>query len=390
MYDCIIIGCGVSGLMASIFIKNKRVLIIEKNKTPGVKLLLTGNGRCNVTNLKSNNEFLENVHNKKYMYSALNNFGPYDIWDFFSKNNVPLIEEKDNRVFPKSQKAKDILNVLLNLSIKNGTKIIYNEEVTKIENNDTSKKVITNKNEYKCKYLIIATGGSSFKMTGSNGSNIKFAKMLKQPTTNIYPCEVGIILSEKTNLAGTSFNDVKIKYKNYTSTGPLIYTHKGLSGEAIMSLGEYIYQNDDKEIEIDFLSTTTYEELHQKLKNFNKDKEVKTFFETFFTKKFSDYLVSTLNLNAKKIKQLTKTNIEEVINIIKHKKYYNIKVDDLNNAYVTGGGIDMKYIDSKDFQSKINKNVYFLGEALDIHGRIGGYNITLALTTGYNCGINIK
>ena len=226
MYDCIIIGCGVSGLMASIFIKNKRVLIIEKNKTPGVKLLLTGNGRCNVTNLKSNNEFLENVHNKKYMYSALNNFGPYDIWNFFSKNNVPLTEEKDNRVFPKSQKAKDILNVLLNLSIKNGTKIIYNEEVTKIENNDTSKKVITNKNEYKCKYLIIATGGSSFKMTGSNGSNIKFAKMLKQPTTNIYPCEVGIILSEKTNLAGTSFNDVKIKYKNYTSTGPLIYTHK--------------------------------------------------------------------------------------------------------------------------------------------------------------------
>ena len=390
MYDCIIIGCGVSGLMASIFIKNKRVLIIEKNKTPGVKLLLTGNGRCNVTNLKSNNEFLENVHNKKYMYSALNNFGPYDIWNFFSKNNVPLTEEKDNRVFPKSQKAKDILNVLLNLSIKNGTKIIYNEEVTKIENNDTSKKVITNKNEYKCKYLIIATGGSSFKMTVSNGSNIKFAKMLKQPTTNIYPCEVGIILSEKTNLAGTSFNDVKIKYKNYTSTGPLIYTHKGLSGEAIMSLGEYIYQNDDKEIEIDFLPTTTYEELHQKLKTFNKEKEVKTFFETFFTKKFSDYLVSTLNLNAEKIKQLTKTNIEEVINIIKHKKYYNIKVDDLNNAYVTGGGIDMKYIDSKDFQSKINKNVYFLGEALDIHGRIGGYNITLALTTGYNCGINIK
>ena len=157
-----------------------------------------------------------------------------------------------------------------------------------------------------------------------------------------------------------------------------------------MSLGEYIYQNDDKEIEIDFLPTTTYEELHQKLINFNKEKEVKTFYETFFTKKFSDYLVSTLNLNAEKIKQLTKTNIEEVINIIKHKKYYNIKVDDLNNAYVTGGGIDMKYIDSKNFQSKINKNVYFLGEALDIHGRIGGYNITLALTTGYNCGINIK
>lgn len=390
MYDVIIIGSGPAGLMAGTQLQNKKVLLLEKNNNPGVKLLLTGGGRCNLTNLKNSNEFLNNInYNKKYLYSAINKFGPYDIYNYFINNGVKLKEEEENKIFPISNKASDILNTL----VENNKNTIfrYNEQVINIQLKDNYKEVITNKNIYQTKNIIIATGGSSYKHTGSTGDNLKFAKLLNQPVVNIFPAEVGIILKDKLDLAGTSLNNVEIKYINYKKSGNLIFTHKGLSGTSIMKMSEFIYLNNEKIITIDFLPDTNEEELINMINNYDREKEILSFMNTLFSKKLSIYLINRSNINIKvKIKQLVKQDIVNIINIIKQCSFDVQKVDDINNAYVTGGGIDLNYVDTTTMESKINKGIYFVGESLDIHGPIGGYNITLALSTGFLAGTSIK
>jgi flavoprotein, HI0933 family len=384
MYDCIIIGAGPAGLMASIALgPNKKVLIIEKNESAGKKLLITGGGRCNVTNLKSNNDFLNEIeYNKKYLYSAINTFGPYDIYNFFESNGVLLKEEEDNKIFPVSNKSKDILEIL----IRNiNAEINYNEEVIGI----SSGEVVTNKNVYKTKNIIVSTGGTSFKNTGSTGDHIGFAEMLKQPIIPLYPAEVGIILNNQPDLAGTSIENVEIKYLNIISTGNLMFTHKGLSGSSIMKLSEHIYKNDNKEIVIDLLPDLSKEELIDIINNYDREKEVVTLLNEYFSKRFSSYLTNKLNIN-KKIKSLSKVEIDNIIDILKSLAFNVKATENIDKAYVTGGGIDLKYINSSTMESTINKGIYFVGESLDIHGPIGGYNITLALSTGYLAGIKIK
>lgn len=388
MYDCIIIGAGPAGLMTGIKIcKNNKVLIIEKNSKPGKKLLLTGNGRCNITNLKDNNTFIENVnYNKKYLYGTINNFGPYDIYDFFTTNNVLLKEENDNKIFPKSDKAKDILDALLNNI--NDEIINYNETVTDIKYSKDNIVVITNKAQYKAKNIVIATGGASFKKTGSNGEHMKFAEQINQPTIKLFPAEVGVITKEKPlSLAGTSFNEVEVKYQKKKVNGNLMYTHKGLSGTAIMSLSEHIYKNEEKTIYIDYLPNITKDQLEEKILTYPKEKEVSSFLNQYFSKKFQTYIIKQLNYQENiKIKNLNKKMCFDLLDIIKNHKIELEKTDDLDNAYVTGGGINMKYINSKTMESVINNGIYFVGETLDLHGPIGGYNLTIALSTGYSAG----
>ncbi len=375
MYDVIIIGAGVSGLMAASLIKNKKVLILEKTNSSGKKLLLTGNGRCNITNLKENRLFLDNVnYNKKYLYSTINLFGAKEVFEYFK--SIKLKIEDDDKVFPCSDKASDILNCLMS---KIKCKINYNEQVIDIKI-DENIMITTTKQKYIAKKIIIATGGSSYKVTGSGGDHIKFCKMLNQPYIELFPAETSIILKEKNNLAGTSFDNVHIKkFKNH---GNLMYTHKGLSGTAIMNISGEIYLNKIKDVYIDFKPEITSDEI---LKLLDKEKFVLTVLNEWFSKKFSEYLLNKLNISNCKIKQLDNKKIKNLIELIKNHHYIIDKVNEIDYAYVTGGGVNLKYIDTKTFESKINKNVYFIGECLDIHGPIGGYNITLALSTAYSC-----
>jgi flavoprotein, HI0933 family len=387
MYDVIVIGAGPSGLMSAIETSKKfKTLLLEKNDGPGKKLLITGGGRCNVTNYKNNKDFINEIdHNKKYIYSIINNFGPYAIYDYFTNKKTPLKIEEEGKVFPKSNKSANILNTLIN---DTKAEIHYKEEVLEIKTGEI-KEIITNKNTYKSKNIIICTGGSSFPKTGSNGSGIKFAKMIKQPTTNLFPAETSIILKEKLDLAGTSFENVEITNEKKKTSGNLIFTHNGLSGEAIMKLSEYIYKSSKKEVIIDLLPNMNEEQLKEELYNFDREKELGTYLSTHFSKKFSLYLLNKTNID-KKIKSLTKSDIEKLLKIIKNLKYDVKSVSKIEDAYVTGGGVDMNFINTKTMESKIHKGIYFAGETLDIHGPIGGYNITLALASGYTAGNSIK
>ena len=388
MYDCIVIGAGPAGLMSAITASKKgRVLLLEKNSKAGVKLLLTGGGRCNVTNLKNVNEFLVEVdYNNKYLYSALSKFGPYEIVDYFINRGVFLKEENDNRMFPKSNKAIDILNALL--SDLNNVEVKYDEAVNKLECDDLNT-VITTKNVYKAKCVVIATGGVSYKQTGSSGDHLEFAKGLKQPIKSVFPAEVGVILKEKNDLAGTAIDFVNVYFDDKRTSGNLMFTHNGLSGESIMKMSEHIYKGNNKFIEIDFFPNLSDNELLNSLESWNRDKELVSWLNNYFTKRFSTYLIDNYFVN-RKVKQMTKNDKTLLIKKLRKFAYEVDNVVSIDRAYVTGGGIDLDFINSSTMESKINKGIYFVGEALDIHGPIGGYNIILALSTGHLAGSSIS
>lgn len=387
MKDVIIIGTGPAGLMAAAKLSEtkKDVLILEKQKTPGNKLLITGNSRCNLTNLKPYKEFLDQIdYNKKYLYSAINLFGPNDIYDYFNQR-VKLKEEKDNRIFPVSNKASDILDFLLS---KNKYPIYYGQEVINIIKHDNSIEVITSDNSYKTKNLIIAVGGASYKNTGSTGDILKFAKNLNHPVVDLFPAEVGITLKEKHNIPGLSIENVEVKINKIKKTGFLIYTHLGISGEAVMKISEHVYLNKSKNIEIDFLPNLTNDSLKEEILS-EREKNISTMLSVYFMKNFSKYILNKCNVEDKKVKQLNIKQIDDIVNFIKGCIYEVKAVDKLDFAYVTGGGINLNHINTKTFESKIHENIYFAGECLDIHGPVGGYNITLALSTGYCAATDI-
>lgn len=393
MYDVIIIGAGPAGIMASIMASSKdnKVLLIEKNDRIGKKLELTGGMRCNVTNLKSVNDFIEEIPvNKKMLYSILNQFGPQDIYDYFTQIGVPLKVEDENRVFPKDNKSKSIINALnhqLNLS---KTEVHLNEAVLKIEILNDYKNLITDKETYKTKNIIISTGGCSYPQTGSTGDGYKFATSLNQRVNKLYPAETFLIYEDVLPLPGLTMDNVKINFNNKQSSGSLLFTHIGLSGPAVFKISEEVYKylltNEKATLYIDMVVDYTESELLSKLNLYDQKREVSIFIKEFFPKRLVDYITLNKYENVK-IGDMNKTSKEELISTIKNFKVNIKKTGTLEQSFVTGGGVDVKDINPKTMESKKNKGIYFVGEVVDVHGHTGGYNITIALSTGYASGI---
>lgn len=396
MFDLIVIGGGPSGMMASIIAaKNgKKVLLLEKNSNLGKKLLLTGGGRCNLTNLKQNSLFENELSDKISLHKALSIFGPKEIFKYFESLNVKLKTEDNDRVFPVSNKSSSILNALLNELHRFNVDIHCNETVLDIKCSLNSKIITTSKNKYTTQNIIIATGGCSYSNTGSAGDGFKFAELLKQPVTETYPVETSIILKNAPNLAGLTLELVNAKFNNIIKTGSLLFTHKGLSGPVIQGLSEYVYfekqKNNECHIYIDLLPNITNKNLLDLLNSYNQKLELKSFIRTLLPKKLADYLISICNVEpTKKLASISKVDRNIIIELVKNLPFEIEATTQLEDAFITGGGIDFKYINEDTMESKITKGLYFVGELLDIHGPIGGYNITIALSTGYTAGNSI-
>ena len=386
MNNIIIIGGGPSGMMAAISAKlhnnNYEVILIEKNNELGRKLKLTGGGRCNITANVSNSEIINNIcKNNKFMYSSLNNFNAQDIIKFFEDNNCPLKEEDHHRMFPKSNKSIDIVNTLYNKMIELNIKIMLNSEVLDIT--DKYVKLETNKIFYE--YLIIATGGIILPNTGSDGKGYEFAKKFNHTITELLPAEVPLVsnsqvIKEKT-LQGLSFKDItlNIYYKNkiYKSiTHDLIFTHFGLSGPAALRASfdiiNLLKKQESVDVKIDFLNNYEFEQL------LNTNDLQNIYQQNNLPNRLIKYLETISN------------NKEE---LIKNLKAFNINIyttRGFKSAFVTNGGINLKEVDPKTFKSKLNNKISFCGEILDLNAYTGGYNITMALSSGYTAGKYVK
>lgn len=390
MYDVIVIGAGPAGMMASITASvNNKVLLIEKNDKIGKKLSLTGGTRCNLTNLKSVNDFIKEIPvNNKFLYSSLNTFGPEDIYNYFTNLGVDLKVEDEDRVFPVSNKSQTIIDALYNELVKNKVTINLNEKVLNILINGDIKKVITDKGTYETKKLIIATGGKSYSETGSTGDGYNFAKMINQPVTKLYPADTYLITKEKFPLAGITIESAIIKLNKKEVTGSVLFTHLGLSGPGIFKISEEVYKELENKkvvtITIDLVPSHKKHELLDRLNSYNPKKEINTFLREYLPKNLVDYI----NKDNSKIGEISKIKKDEIITKFKEFKVDIKETGPLSRSLVTGGGVDLKYINPKTMESTINKGIYFCGEVLDIHGHTGGYNITIAISSGYVAGLD--
>ena len=386
MYDVIIIGAGPSGIMSAIQLQNTslKVLILEKNNKPLKKLELTGGGRCNLTNLKHNNELVKHIRNGDFFLSSLSNFNSKDIVNFFEKRNVKLKEEENNRIFTSNNDSKLIIEALLK-ELKHEIK--YNSEVINIEKKDLYE-IHTKDSIYKTKNLVIATGGLSYPNTGSTGDGYKFAKKLDHKVTDLFAGETFLVPKQKIPLEGISIKS-KVTYQDKEFIDNILFTHIGLSGPAIFNVCEYIARelNNNNVISIDFLPDINKQELFDNLNKTETKLEIKTWLRNYLPTRLADYLLG--DLSSIKIASISNKNKEIIINKIKDYKIEILKTGPITSAVVTSGGIDLDSIDQNTLESKIHKGLYFCGEVLDLNGEIGGYNLTIAFSTGYTVGKSI-
>jgi predicted Rossmann fold flavoprotein len=383
-------------MMASIKASSNKnsVLLIENNDKIGKKLLLTGGGRCNLTNLKSIDNFIREIPvNSKMLYSILNQFGPQDIYDYFIELGVKLKVEDDDRVFPLDNKSKTIIEALENQLHINKVNIHLNETVQKMTTNNDYKEVITDKDKYLAKNVIISTGGCTYSHTGSTGDGYKLAKMINQDITNLYPADTFLLSKEILPLAGITLDDVIIHFDNKKVKGSLLFTHNGIIVPSVFKISEEVYKalenNKYVTINIDLIPDYNIDELLIKLDKYNPKKEINSFVREYTPKRLGDYIINNTCSNMK-IGEGSKTKKMLLLNSLKNFKIDIKGTGAMDQSLVTGGGVDMKFINPKTMESTKNKGIYFVGELLDIHGHTGGYNITLALSTGYAAGSSIR
>lgn len=407
IYDVAIVGAGAAGLFAAVNLaeRGKKVILYDKNKYPGRKLRITGKGRCNITNYSDSDNIIKNtVRNSKFMYSSLNNFTSTDIIQFFNKNGVKTKVERGNRVFPQSDDAMDIIELFKRL-IKELQIDFYNEcEVIKVEKENNLFKINTKSGADFSKNLILATGGMSYKVTGSSGDGYKFLKDFNHTITRLKPSLVAMNTKlskyEKQELMGLSLRNVDIKVLNekgkttFSEFGEMLFTHFGISGPIVLSASSYMELDRHYRIILDFKPALSEEQLDNKLLMLFKDEHLKAIgkvLEHILPKK-----IIPAFLNSAGIEYYEKAcNIikEQRLNIIKNLKGFDLMYDslrDINEAIITSGGVNVKEVDPKTMQSKLVDGLYIIGELLDVDALTGGYNLQLAFSSAYQAACSIK
>ncbi|MCI8353292.1 MAG: NAD(P)/FAD-dependent oxidoreductase [Clostridia bacterium] len=414
----VIIGGGPAGMLASISsAKNgNSVTILEKMNMCGKKLLITGKGRCNITSSLEMSEFIKNIPgNGRFLYSAFNNFTNQDIIDILKKQKVQVRNERGNRIFPVSDKSKDVLEALLKELEALKVRIKTNAEVTEIlidENKVIGVKYKENgqEKELLADKVILATGGKSYSSTGSTGDGYKMAMKLGHTITKIKPSLVPLVAKEKelcASLQGLSLRNVQIKFINtenkkviYEDFGEMLFTHFGVSGPTILSASAHILRvknienllKEDKIIlSIDLKPALSEEKLDTRvLKDFEeyKNKQFKNSIENLLPKKMIEPIIRLSKINPdKKVNEISKKERLEFVHLLKNFTVTIKEFRDINEAIITAGGINIKEINSSTMESKIIKGLYFAGEIIDVDAYTGGFNLQIAYSTGFTAGM---
>ena len=397
----IVIGGGPAGMMAAITASEKgdEVILFEKNEKLGKKLYITGKGRCNITNDCDNKTFIANIiNNPKFMLGAINKFDTSATQKFCLDNGLKIKVERGKRVFPESDKSSDFIKVFQKVLDKSNVDVRFSTEVSKLQIVDNKVSGVFIGNELiKCDKVIVATGGISYPGTGSTGDGYKFAKDAGHNITPLLPALVGINLVQNVaELAGVTLKNVGCKVLRdgkvlFEEVGEMLFTHTGVSGPIVLTLSSKINKLQGKlKLSIDLKPALDDSTLDNRLlRDFegNSNKEFKNAIGDLTVKALLPMIIKESKIKLdKKVNQITK---EERNNLVKTIKNLTFDIKDLcgiSSAIVTCGGVDVKQINPKDMQSKLVKGLFFAGEVLDIDGLTGGFNIQIAMSTGYVAG----
>ncbi len=395
-----IIGAGPAGVFAAINIKNEnnQVYLLDKNNQIGEKLKITGNGRCNVTNAKYYDEFLENIiRNKNFLYSAFSRFDNFSMIDFLNKEGIETVIEEDGKVFPKSSKSSEIICLFESLIREKGIRFIPKTEVEKIEKSDCFL-LETSRGKYEFDSLIIATGGRTYLKTGSTGDGYNFARSFGHKIINTKASLMPLYLEDRINVKALSLSDKKLclktMEKTYEIRGDIMLTPNFITGPAAIKIQALAARDHLKILSIDFLPEYTYEMLDKKLISIFEDNSRKNL-SNVLNLLLNDQLVSILldRLKINKDMKVSEVSREDRKSILDSIKAFDLKMsqkENFDNAVITSGGVDLKEINPKTMESKLVKDLYFIGEVLDIDALTGGFNLQIAFTTAYAASLDIK
>lgn len=404
MAKVIVIGAGPAGIMAAIHASKKHnVILLDGNDRIGKKLFITGKGRCNVTNAKDISEFFDYIPgNPLFLYSALYSYTNEDTINFFENAGIKLKTERGGRIFPMSDKSSDIIKGLsiglkeANVQVKLNSKvtnIIYNnDKITGVEINNTTK--------LNGDHFILATGGASYPLTGSRGEGQKFAKSLGHTIIDLKPSLVPIELNEPwlKELMGLSLKNISLSIlKNnkvvYKNQGEMMFTNYGMSGPLVLSGSRYVKNDGNYEVSLDLKPALNESELDKRLqKDFLKyqNKEFKNSLDDLLPQKMIPLIIKLSNIpENKKVNVITKEERKNLVYLLKNLKAKIKGLRPIEEAIVTAGGINTLEIDPSTMKSKIISNLSFAGEVIDVDAFTGGYNVQIALSTGYIAGSSI-
>ena len=419
-----------------------KTVLIEKNSTPGKKLLMTGNGRCNLTRFEFDIQQLVEPfgENSSFLYSAFSSFDVQEVMNFFEELGVETTVEEDGRIFPESNEAGDVLQALLKKLEELNVTILTGSCVKKLNKSGDriQSAVLKDGREIEGERFIICTGGKSYPNTGSTGDGYNWAKSLGHKTIKPMPALAPIKIKEPVvkDLQGLSLNDVRLtliqKGKEKSSDrGSLIFTHFGISGPVVLNISGHVgglLKKGEVQVRIDLKPDMNDEELEDFLKNTfrkNQNRNIEFTMKRIFPRRIAEFILNSaqemtekdyttpkqtdvnssnekssvlrgkskaffrkqeMGIKNKKINQLTRPERQSMVKIIKDFRLTVEEVCDFNYAMVTSGGIDTSQVDPKTMKSKIIDNLYFAGEILDLQGPTGGYNLQMCWSTGFVAG----
>ncbi|MCB2297407.1 NAD(P)/FAD-dependent oxidoreductase [Clostridium tagluense] len=400
MSKVIIVGGGPAGIMAAISAaKNSEVILLERNKEIGAKLRLTGGGRCNITNNRDIEEFFDKiVSNKKFLYSALYTFSNHQLLEYFKENGLEYKEELDQKVYTKSNRADEVIELLKVDLERNKVKVMYNSKVQEliVEDGEIKGVVTADGKRILGEKVIVTTGGKSYPDSGSDGSMFEVLRNNGHTITPLYAALIPLVIKEEfvKSLQGVAMKDVvisaKIKKSRVEKFGDMIFTHFGISGPAVLKLSSYINKAlalGEVEVTLDFLRDKSREEISEIMRS-NPNKTVLNNLKGTLPQNFLKEIFELLGITEVKISDLKKADENKIIEYMKEMKLTARETLSIKAAQVTSGGVKVKEINASTMESKLIKNLYFAGEVIDIDAETGGYNLQMAFSTGYLAGSN--
>ena len=396
-----VIGGGASGLMAAITAKKsgKEVIILERKDRILKKVLITGNGRCNITNVNANisNYFGKNISSVE---NILNRFTPQDTMDFFNELGIVCNEENRGKVYPLSGQASSVVDALRFEAERLGIKIETEFYVRKIEKDGFKFRIYSeDRKKIEAGRVILAAGGQSYPELGSNGSGFELAKELGHSVTRLSPSIVQLKTEKhqvkglqgiKTDVAVTAYGDNK---KICTYNGELLFTDYGISGNVVFNISFVMPLYKNVEFEIDFMEKFEYNELYEILKERKRilsHLTMENYFNGMINKKLGQFLskVSGIEKLSKPVKDLNDSDIRKLCTVLKKYRVKILETTGFKNAQVTAGGVSLDEVNAETLESKIVKGLYFSGEVLDVYGECGGFNLQWAWASGHIAGEN--